>query len=174
MPATTLLPLVQSIEEVLADGHGTARVLAAADRFRMSFFEGEPKGHSAIEARVNKTAFVYVSDMRARKDSQEMSTVAHYDVTVTILAAYYLGHEGVSGENRAALAAASLDYHKVRAALCYPGNLRLTMVGAVETGLAGGMLIAPGSRWGAVLDHENRLLRATFTFPGIVILTMPS
>lgn len=173
MPATTLLPLVQAIEEVLNQGTGTARALVAADRFGLGFFEGEPAGHSAVEARVKKNAFVYVSDMRARKDSQEMSTVAHYDVTVTILASYYLGHEEISGENRAAIALAALDYHKVRAALCFPNNLRLTSA-LVETGLAGGMLIAPGSRWGAVLDHENRLLRATFTFPGIVILTMPS
>lgn len=161
-------PMLDRIEEVLCDGAGVARTIAAPHRFRRGPFAGQRASEQGTEAMVSKG--VYVSVTNAESMTQpEMHNVLSYRLRVRIDLFYHLPDTYMHPQFSAALAEAATDLHRVRMALCYPGNLEATASGEA-TGLSGSAL--EFERWSMQdPDPENRLLRASAQAIGRINMT---
>ena len=169
--ASTVQYVISAVQDVLTAGHGNARTLASADRFRVGLRPGETPGQSSLEAHVQKRCWAEITSQSARGGTQELGNVASYDLTVEVALSYFTGAPEVHSELRASFLEAASDYHKIRGALCYPGNLS-TDASANATGLAGGALIALGGGWSKqTFDADARALKVTASFSAIVHLS---
>lgn len=137
MAVATLEYAYERIYEVLVDGDGTGRTLAAADRFSRGHPPGFDPKLRAVRAKVNPAVFVVIG--AAAVDgfaAGEMSDEHLYRLKVAIYRDHWLGYQGDPEEVEGQLVAATDAFFKVRAALCFPGNLQQTEA-ANATGLAG-------------------------------------
>ncbi len=168
MSATDTAPLLDRVEEVVCDGQGIARTLAAADRFQRGVWPGADDDKSSINAQVHKRVIVTIDQLVPRPEEKEMGSSIGYVVTTRLDMLYFLRPPVEYARIKAMVAIASLDAHKVRRALCYPGNLEATQAGA-QCGLASHCLRPLA--WTARLDTKtNRLMVATMRFVGDLYL----
>lgn len=160
-------PMLTRIEEILCDGRGVSRALASADRFRVGPFPDQLASNVSKEASVRKAAFAWLETSQPL-EHPEQHPRAKYTLTIALELYYYLPEFEQHSYLRTAAAVAASDMHKVRGALCYPGNVDATEAGAL-TGLVSGMLEFVS--WSSQLDLENNLLVGTMRLRGIAIHT---
>lgn len=167
MPATSFLPLLTRIKEVLVDGAGASYALAEPHRF-LEGYPGQPADQASRDSQERKRYWARISGM-TRYDGTELATVLHYPITVQIATSYFVEHPSERSEWRAVIAAAALDGHLVRSAISWPGNLVQTAA-AKDTGLADGSIEFVSY---AIEDPDPnaRLLRASFQFTGLISLS---
>lgn len=166
-PVTTVAHLRTRIYEVLVDGAGVDRTLAAADRF----LRGGPPAKVRAPARMRdaqqkKRVFVMIGDAATNDaHSSEMSNTHGYLLSVTISRDYWLGYEGSDTEVDAALDAVTDDFFRLRAALCFPGNLTQTTA-AAATGAATNALSSLGATSRITFEStaDGRLINVRDTF----------
>lgn len=163
-----MLPLLARVEEVLCDGAGVARTIAAPHRFRRGPQPNQTASEQGTEAMVRKGC--YASVINADPMTQpEMHNVLSYRIRVRVEMFYNLPDAQMHDSFRDAIAEASTDLHRIRMALCYPGNLDTTASG-VATGLSGSAL--EFERWTMQdPDPEHKLLRASATAIGRINMT---
>lgn len=170
--ATTFNPLIEAIEEVLVQGAGSARTLAAADRFLLNTTPEMPADHQAFMGHQEKRVWVAITGLTPDQHFSENSGNAHYNITITLHLSYYTDAEMDHEAIRDTLIKMANDAHKVRAALGQAGNLTQNLA-AQDTGLVSGLLFFqsydPGNP-----DVDNKLFPATITFDGDVILANPA
>lgn len=167
--ATTFQYAYERIYEVLVDGSGTGRTLAAADRFNRGFPPGFAADLRATRAKEKPAVFAVITS-GDRLLHGEMSDSHLYMVTVQIWRDHWLGYEGDPSEVEAQLVEASDRHFKLSAALCYGGTLKQTEA-ANATGFASEALLAGGFKLQRVNvlgdgGRDGRLLQYVDTFTG--------
>jgi hypothetical protein len=170
--AADLTALIERVEEVLVDGAGVSRTITdSSDRFLRGGRPGHNDADAAVSAHQNKRLWAEVTRQLARADTQEPSAESAYDITVSVQCTYYSGDPGDARQLRDCHLVAVNDFHRVRKALCWPGNMAATEAGVV-TGLAGDALIAAGASWAKVaFVPAAKIIRATALFNAVVHLT---
>jgi hypothetical protein len=169
--ATSLANAYVRIYEVLCEGRGTNRALAAG-----YFRRGGPPGFlgetaRAPRARDTPRVFVHISSGGAMPGyPTEMHDEHLYQLDVVLLRDHWLGYQGGPDAVEAALVRIADDHMKIAAALCWPGNLATTHAGT-DTGLCGaGALARGGSRFEVVsqtaLGRDGRLVQVRDVFTG--------
>jgi len=168
--ATTTVYAYERIYEVLVDGAGTNRALIAANRFVRGYPPGFSPDMRATRAKAKPAVFVVIGAAAVEPfASGEISDAHDYRITVAIYRDHWLGYEGDYAEVEAQLVSATNAFFRVRAALCWPGNLALTAESKV-TGIAGQALNGAGattkiSRVDSI-GTTGRLLQFVDTFSG--------
>ena len=166
-PVSTTAYVRERIYEVLVNGNGTNRTLAEADRF----LRGLPPSKAQIDARardarVNKRVFVFIPSMAVMDgNAAELGDYHRYSIDVVLNRDYWLGFEGSATEVDATLAEIETDFMKIRAALCWPGNLTQTE-GANATGLASNSLTSEGATSQQTIESQanGRLIQVRDRF----------
>jgi hypothetical protein len=163
-----MTPMLTAIEEVLCDGTGIARALAAPDRFRRGPYPDEAPSSAGTAAQVRKGMFASV--VRAEPLKQpEMHNVLMYALTVRVDFFYHISDPEVHAAFRSTLGTIATDAHRARGALCYPGNL-LQTAAAAPTGLSGaGLQFRSWSMRDP--DTTTRLVRASMELVGRINMT---
>lgn len=169
MPAANFSPLFTRVYEVLVDGAGAARALAAANRFGDEWYPDLPDSQLSILARSKKRVWVALGPTTPAME-HETSATRSYWITLTLSLAYFIEPGArVDTQWRTVAATMATDVHLVRGALTWPGNLSQTNAGA-ETGLADGKL--------EFLDYTpsppngiDRVWRAVARYRGHITLT---
>lgn len=171
MAATSFAPLRTRIYEVLVDGNGATRALAAADRCSRRVHPGDRPDVRAAKSRKRRTCFVVVESAQPWKGHSSAADHGHYRITVRVEVYYYAGEPYTVASVARAQDRAADDMHRFVAALEASGNLAATEA-AASTGLAGGALRFTG--WSQRdPDLQTQELRATLRFEGIVDVTNP-
>ncbi|MCC7539229.1 MAG: hypothetical protein IT379_23605 [Deltaproteobacteria bacterium] len=154
------------------DGAGSANTLALADRFRDGFFGDQPPSQASRDAHENKRYWARISQM-GRYAAPEHVSRQIYEITVELEVTYFVENPAEADKWRAVIAAAAYDAHRVRLALCTPGNLTATAA-AVSTQLADGCL--EFVRWSQEPPRaaERVILTASFEFTAIFLATVPA
>ena len=161
-------PLIKRVEEVLCDGAGVARTIAAANRFRRGPRPLQTRSEQGTEAMVQKGCYVAIVSAEPM-DQPEMHNVLSYIVRVRIDLFYNLPDGQMHTRFRDAVVEAATDMHRIRMALGYPSNLQATAAGAA-TGLSGSAL--QFERWTMQdPDPTHKLLRASATAIGRINMT---
>lgn len=170
MSATTTQYVYERIYEVLVDGNGTSRKLATGERFARGFPPGFDPAMRATRAKLRPdgevkvgSVFVVIGALQVEGFAAgEMSDSHLYRTKVVLYRDHWLGFEGSPTQVESQLVAASDAFMKVRAALCFPGNLKQTEEGNA-TGLAGEALNGANAKTGLVsvdnLGGNARLLQ---------------
>jgi hypothetical protein len=172
MAASSLDPLITRIREVLTDGAGVARTLAAADRFSERTYWNRPDDHQALSSRQKKAAYVSLTSATLHNAGNSAGSSVLYDIEILVELSYYTGSKFKPSDVELAIRTAASDMHKVNAALSYQGNL-LQTAAAAATGLASAGLKMID--WETEQpDPETKLLRATMRLSAIVDVTYPS
>lgn len=166
--ATTAEYAYERIYEVLVDGQGTNRVLARADRFARGFPPGLPAQMRSTRAKERPTVFVVINAASVESFASGEATDSHlYRVNVAIYRDHWLGYKGDPSEVEASLVTATNAFFKVRAALCWTGNLTQTESGNA-TGFAGLALNGAGATTKLVrsdaVGGDHRLLQFLDSF----------
>lgn len=168
--ATTLEHAYTRIYEVLCDGRGVARTLAAG-----YFKRGGPPGFldakgRSVRARPTPRIFAHISSGESIEGGPiEMGSGHLYEHQLVLLRDHWLGYQADEDAVEAALVRVGDDHMRIAAALCYPNNLAATEA-AADTGIAGaGAVGRMGSRWEVVsvqaLGRDGRLIQARDIFP---------
>lgn len=163
--------LLDRIYEVLVDGEGGTKALAAGERFALGIWPGQPDEQQAIAARAtanSKAVWVDIIEGERGDALDEIAAEQSYVVTVEVLMAYAAEAEAQHEAWRSIVATAATDKHRIRNALGRPGNLTQTEAGT-DTGIASGLTLEGWSKTGP--DPVSRLLSATATFTARVMLT---
>lgn len=170
MAAPTTRHLYERLYEVLCDGHGAVRTLPEGQRYARGYPPGFAASMRATRARERRgeervvgAVFVVVSAASVERfASGEIGTAHLYRVRIALYRDHWLGFEGDPAEVEQALVDATDAFFRVRAALCWPGNLSATEA-ADDTGLAGGALNGAGASTRLVsvdsLGDSGRLLQ---------------
>lgn len=164
---------LRAVEQALSAGHpaGGTRVLAVADWFVLGLpVDGNADAASSVMAREHKRAWVEITNIAARADTQEIGATTGYDLRIEVRCTYYAGHGDNRTEVRDCHLTAAEDFHKVRQALCWPGNLTADASGNA-TGLAGGALVGLDATWQrTVFNQTARSLRTLSAFRATVFV----
>lgn len=168
MSVSDMTPLLTAVEEVLCDGAGVERTIAAAHRFRRGPYPDEVSSNAGTAAMVRKGCFASVVSAQPMQQP-EMHNVLMYALTVRVDLFYHISDPEVHTAFRATLGSIATDIHRARGALCYPGNL-LQTAAAEATGLSGSGL---QFRSWTMRDPDTtaRLVRANMEFVGRINMT---
>lgn len=172
--ATTTAYAYERIYEVLIDGNGANRTLASSDRFVRGYPPGYSLDERATRAKLTPAIFVAFSEWSASDFAAGELTNDHiYLISVTVFRDHWLGFQGDPAEVQAQQVKADNAFLRMRAALCWPGNLVQTE-GSNATGFASDALDASKATSRMVRDANlggnDRLLqyvdkfRAVFSF----------
>ena len=169
---TSFDPLVDRIYEVLCDGAGVYRALAAANRYTKNTLPNEPDERRAKVSRVQKIALVGIDSIADSVNTQEFSDRAEYQAAIRVDLCYHTPNP----YERAAVITQMTDTHSashlVRAALGYPPNMATTQAGLV-TGLGDGGLVFTRTS-NPRLSPDSRLFTLTIGFTATVWLSFPT
>lgn len=148
------------------------RALAATDLFRRGMPRGVDPSVRGREAKVGKTAFVALGNLRPDPGfPTEMHDAHLWLMTFSVSLDYHLGFEYSVSDVEATFVTVADDVMKVTAALCYPMALSQT-VAANPTGLAGvGALQRDGIQATVAVDPSggrSRLVNSTINFVGAI------
>lgn len=171
MPVTSFDPLLTRIAEVLCDGAGVFRTLPAPLRFRDAAY-AQPPTEASTAAHEQKGCIAYITGIRERSFNSEIAPTAVYEIDVVVETTYFVEHPSERAAVRAQLAAAALDGHLVRSALCWPGNLAQTVAGA-SVGLVDNGLTFRSFVLGKP-DRVTRLMTGAIQFTGAIELSHPT
>lgn len=170
--ASSYTPLITRLYEVLVDGEGSTKPLAASERFAAVVWPDQPDDEKATAARGSangKAVWVDITDAEPDDHLGDMAPTQGYRLTVSVEMYYATAAEGEHATAwRDALSTALLDKHRIRNALCRPPNLEQTKAGA-DTGVASALQWVGWSKTGP--DPVSRLLSATAEFQGYVLLS---
>lgn len=164
-------PLVDRIYEVLCDGRGAFRALAAADRFVKKSLPNEPDERRAKNARVHKVALVGIDSIADSANTQETSDRAEYQAALRVDLCYYTPNPYERAAVIERMTLAHSDAHTVRAALGWPANMPQTQ-DARDTGVQSGLVFKATSN--PKLSADSRLFTLTLAFTATVWLAMPT
>lgn len=161
--ASTTAYAYERLYEVLVGGCGVNRQLAVAHRFARGAAPGLPPDVRSTRAKERPTVFAIITDLEVEQfASGEMSDSHLYRVNVSIYRDHWLGFGKDPHEVETMLSEASDAYMRMRAALCWVGNLGQTE-GGQDTGIAGKALNAPKSKSRllsvATIGKDHRLLQ---------------
>ena len=146
MPANTYLRAYERIYEVLIDGAGNKRALAAADRFARGHTPGLPAKLRSVRAKARPTVFVVIASAEPEPGAVgEIAEQQDYRIIVSIYRDHWLRYQGNPTGVELQLVASNDAFAKIRGALCWPGNLKETEEGR-NTGFAGEALNAKGAQ----------------------------
>lgn len=144
---TSTRPALEAIYESLTLVTGRTRALADDRLFRRApaAQRGEA-GNEAEAIKLGRVCFVYFRDLSAAPQPEVApGDRLRYSGICEIVRRYRAGNDLFSAESERAYVTATDDSHLVRAALCWPGALTLTLAGE-ETGIDGGALTSIGHR----------------------------
>lgn len=169
--ATTTTYAYERIYEVLVDGNGADRALAAADRFSRGYPPGFSNDMRAGRSKARPAVFVAISQFAVNPlASGEMTDKHLYEITISIFRDHWLGFQGDFAEVQAQQVKADNAFLRMRAALCFPGNLVQTEA-SNATGFGGEALDASKATSKMVrvanLGGNDRLLSYIDTFRAV-------
>lgn len=153
--ATTYSYALERVYECLVSGAGARNALSASQRFVRGFPPGVPPTAHAERSLAKPSCYVTVADQQSDPFASGENNASHlYRVTLHLWRYYYVGHSEDTVELDAQQVRAIDDFPRVRAVLCWPGNLQTT-AGGNATGLDGQSLDGYSAR--AELQRETSL-----------------
>lgn len=156
MAVTSVKPLIDRIYEVLVDGHGTKRTLAADDRFQRMPTSKASRDVISVRAKVKPIVEVVVARVTPEPGANRVHTDRQlYRFAISIYRYYYLGYESSPTQLQAAIVRMTNDTMQVAEALEWGGNLDATEAGA-ETGIASDALRFEGGGLSEVQLGDGR------------------
>ena len=171
------LAILTRIREVLEDGYGAVRTVAA-DTY-------EPGTHEALDVLADSVGSLTSPRIEARivdrrphaSRPPRQGTFTLEEITVDVrLVRDFSGYQDLSTDARTALSALAIeDGHSIAQALTWPGNLTATEA-ASATGLVSGCLNDVSSALGTIefSGGTNGRLVTTHRFTGVVRVTTPT
>lgn len=166
--ATTYAYALERIYECLVEGAGARYALSSPQRFVRGYPPGVRAATLAERSLATPSCYVTIADQAAdRLPTSELVSSQLYGVTFHIWRYYYLGHNEVADELDTQQVRALDDFPRIRALLCWPGNLTETAE-SNPTGLDSHALDGFSARSElqseAALGDDARLLKYRDTF----------
>lgn len=170
MSATSFLPLVNRIEELILSGAGNSRTIPTGSFGLDYYYANKSPDLLATDALERPQLRVGIESFReARQSVNEYHDFVIYDVEITIDAAYHLDASELRNNRTTVETRAANDSHMLRKAICMPGNLDQTAAGT-PTGAVSGRIEFVSYRITRI-DYTKGLLQARTSFMGPVVLT---